>query len=116
MIKLINWVNHKWNQVNFWFHDMATKLDIGWIVSLSIWSYDRMYWRLPEKWQLIGNIPYSEYLLQYELDMAKHQARYYANYAYDLQWIIIESIPEKEDCIHITETEFVKAAATQSEV
>lgn len=58
---------------------------------MSIWAYGRLYWRLSDEWQLICGIPVKEYTLRYELELARRQAAYFANYAYDLQWQILFS-------------------------
>jgi len=94
---LVNKINSYWNQTNFWFHDMAVKINIGWLVSLSVWFYDRMHWTLSNKWQLIGDKPYDKYMLEYELYIAQHQVRYYANLAYEYQWALIEAMSDDEE-------------------
>jgi hypothetical protein len=109
MKKLINHFNRWWNRTNFWFHDLATKTNIRWIVSFSIWTYDHLHWSLSEKWQLIGGVSHREYMLQQELELALHQAQYYANYAYELQWSFlekgIETIPDAEQVEQIEEVQ-----------
>jgi hypothetical protein len=52
-------------------------------------------WNLPEEWQIINGIPFKEFMLRHELEIAHHQIRYYANYAYDLQCIAIEFSEER---------------------
>ena len=91
MLTAINYLNVKWNQIIYWFHHASARTGIGWLVSLSVWAYDRLHWRLSDEWQLICGVPLREYTLRYELELAQHQIRYFANYAYDLQWQIIES-------------------------
>jgi len=116
VIKLINWVNHKWNQIIFWIHDVTTRMGVG---HTSVWLYDNLNWTLPQKWQLIAGKTHEQYMLEHELYIAKHQVQYYANLAYDYQWVILDAIvpeeEESEDCVQITETEFVKAASKQTD-
>lgn len=99
MVKTVNYLNNKWNQYIFWFHDAATKTGIRPLVSLSIWIYDKLWWRLPENWQLVCGVPFKEYLLKHELELAKHQARYFADYSYQLQCYILcsDKQEDKED-------------------
>ena len=95
MMKVANCLNGWWNRSIFWFHDAATRTNIRWLVSLSIWMYDRMFWRLSDDWQLVCGMPLKEYKLRYDLELAQHQIRYYADYAYELQCLIL--FPEKEE-------------------
>lgn len=81
-------------------------------MSLSIWAYDRLYWRLSEEWQLICGVPFKEYTLRYELELARHQARYFANYAYDLQCRILFADNETSDAEEQTQEKVVSAAET----
>ena len=90
----LNFVNRKWNQIVFWFHDFSVRLDIGWMVRASVWAHDKMYWELPEKYQTINGVSLREYKLEQELEVARHQIQYYANYANDLQWQLINMMPE----------------------
>jgi hypothetical protein len=94
MLTIANALNWRWNALIYRFHDAATRTNIRWLVSLSIWAYDRLTWRLPEEWQLVCGVPLPEYTLRHELWLARHQARWYANYAYELQ---CQSLSEKED-------------------
>lgn len=80
-----------------WFHDASVRLNIRWLVNLSIWALNNLIWTLPEDWQLINNISLREYNLIRELELAHHQIEYYANYAYKLQWQILEQKQQKED-------------------
>lgn len=91
MLIIANALNWRWNALVYWCHDAATRTDIRWLVALSIWAYDRLTWRLPDEWQLIGGIPFREYTLQCELELARHQVQYFADYAYELQWRLIDS-------------------------
>lgn len=97
MLKTINLVNNQWNRFVFWFHDASTRTNIRWLVALSVWAFDRMFWRLPEQYQLVCGIPFKEYELRHQLELARHQSQYWAEYAYDLQWHIIESMAEHEE-------------------
>ena len=85
MLAAINALNARWNQFVYWLHDAATRTGIGWLVTASIWAYDRLTWRLPDEWQLVCGVPLAEYTLRWELELARHQARWYAEYAADLQ-------------------------------
>ena len=105
----VNKMNSRWNQIIFWIHDASTKIGLG---AQTVWIYDKMHWSLSEKWQLIGGIPHAEYLLQHELYLANHQARYYANYAYDLQWAILEALPDVEETELIYEEKGEKKCKT----
>ena len=82
---------------------MTTRVGIG---HTSVWLFDNLTWTLPQKWQLIAGKTHEQYMLEYELDLAKHQAQYYANLAYEYQWALLDTLPdaeEKEDCVKITE-------------
>lgn len=57
--------------------------------------FDYLRWELSEEWQLINGMPLKEYKLRYELELALHQARYFADYAYDLQCLIF--FPEESE-------------------
>ena len=85
MYRILNYVNRKWNNCVFLFHDLATKTRIGWLVKLSIWAHDKAIWELPERLQLIGGVPVYQLRLERELEIAKHQAEYWSNYAGELQ-------------------------------
>lgn len=89
MLTAINYLNAQWNRTIYWFHDASTRTGVRWLVSLSIWAYDRLSWRLSDEWQLICGVPVKEYTLRYELELARHQTAYFANYAYDLQCQIL---------------------------
>ena len=57
-----------------------------------------MYWELPEKYRTINGVPLREYKLERELEVARHQIQYYANYASDLQWQLCSVyFPEEND-------------------
>jgi hypothetical protein len=88
-MRLLNAINARWNRLIYWCHDAATRTGIGWLTSLSVWLYDRYHWRLPDDWQLVCGLPLAEYTLRCELDLARHQARWYAEYAADLQWAML---------------------------
>jgi hypothetical protein len=89
MMTLLNEINWHWNRCIYWMHDTAARTRIGWLVTLSIWAYDRLTWRLPDRWQLVCGVPLVEYTLRHELELARHQARWYAEYANDLQWAML---------------------------
>lgn len=97
MLKSVNYLNTRWNQIIYWFHDASARAGIGWLVSLSVWAYDRLHWRLSDEWQLICGIPIKEYTLRYELELARHQTQWFAEYAYDLQCQILFSNAETSD-------------------
>lgn len=90
MMRIANEINWRWNSLVYWMHDAATRTGVRWLVTLSIWAYDRLTWRLPERWQLVCGVPLAEYTLRHELEMARHQARWYAEYAYDLQGMLLD--------------------------
>lgn len=117
VIILINWINRRWNNFIFYLHDLTAKCGIG---HTTVWLYDNLTWTLPEKWERIGGKSTEQYMLEHELNIALHQAQYYANLAYEYQWVILDAMsPEEEgneDCVHITETEFVKAAKELKDV
>lgn len=104
MLKILNLINNKWNQIIFWFHDFSVKTNIKWLISLSIWAYDKLIWNLPDKYQLIGDLRLSEYKLLRELELAHHQISYYANYANELQWQILEITEQKNTILEVEET------------
>ena len=93
MMTLLNELNARWNRLIYWLHDAATRTGIRWLTTMSIWAYGRLTWRLPERWQLVCGVPFAEYTLRHELEMARHQARWYANYAFDLQCEVLASKP-----------------------
>ena len=97
MYRFLNYINRKWNQSVFLFHDLATKTKIGWLVKLSIWSHDKMFWQLPERLQLIGGMTVAEHRLTRELELAEHQIQYWIDYATDLQSALLEMIPDIEE-------------------
>lgn len=84
VLTLLGFVNFKWNCFVGWIHDVSARWGIG---HTTVWLYDNLTWSLPNKWQLIGGVPYHEYLLRCELDTAQHQIRYYSNMAYEL-WLL----------------------------
>ena len=94
MMRLINWVNSRWNNFIFLIHDITTRMGIG---HTSVWLFDNMTWTLPEKWQLIAGKTHEQYLLEHELYIARHQVQYYANLAYEYQWIILDAMDPVND-------------------
>jgi hypothetical protein len=96
-VRTVNRLNRIWNSAVMRFHDESVRLDVRWMVLLSIWALDRLTWTLPEEWQLVDGVPLSEYRLMRELEIARHQIRYYADYAHELQWQILEKIPREEE-------------------
>lgn len=103
MFKIINYLNNLWNRTIYWFHDASVRVNIRWLVVLSIWAYDRLIWQLSDEYQLVDGMTLKEYKLQRELELAYHQIQYYANYANDLQWQIIENLPEEEESLETKE-------------
>ena len=103
MLKIINYLNNRWNRTIYWFHDASVRVNIRWLVVLSIWAYDRLIWQLSDEYQLVDGITLKEYKLQRELELAYHQIQYYTNYANDLQWHIIENLPEEEESLETKE-------------
>lgn len=101
MLWLVNRVNQIWNRSISSFHDLSVKTNIRWLVVLSIWAYDRMLWQLSEDWQLVDGVKFSEYKLQRELEIARHQIQYYADYAYELQCQLLEVHNSKEENHHL---------------
>lgn len=97
MLKAINYVNGSWNRFVFWFHDISTRANVRWLVTLSIWMFDRLNWRLPDRYQLICGVPFEEYMLRHELELARHQSQYWADYAYELQLQILEDLASSEE-------------------
>lgn len=97
MYRMLNYVNRKWNQSVFWFHDIATKTNIKWLVTFSIWAHDKMIWQLPERLQLVGCIPVSEHRLQAQLDLANHQIEYWMDYVGELQTELFNMMPDVEE-------------------
>lgn len=100
-MRTINYINQKWNQIINWFHDASVKLNIRCLIVLSIWSLKNLIWTLPENWQLVGNISLREYKLKRELEIARHQIQYYANYAHELQWQLLEEENEEQEVVLI---------------
>ena len=94
MMRLINWVNSRWNNFIFFIHDITTRMGIG---HTSVWLFDNMTWTLPEKWQLVAGKTHEQYLLEHELYIARHQVQYYANLAYEYQWIILDAMDPVND-------------------
>jgi len=97
MLALANELNWRWNRCICWLHDAAARTRIGWLTSLSIWVYDRLTWRLPERWQLVCGVPLAEYTLRCDLELAQHQTRWYAEYAYELQCMALAEEEESTD-------------------
>lgn len=94
LLNAIGFINFKWNCFIGWIHDLSAKWGVG---HWTVWFYDNFTWSLPTKWQLIGGVPYHEYVARCELDTAYHQIRYYSNLAYEYQWAIIDALyPEEE--------------------
>ena len=104
MKRLVNWVNHKWNNFIFWIHDVTTRMGIG---HTSVWLFDNLTWTLPYKWQLIAGKTHEQYLLEHELYIAQHQVQYYANLAYEYQWVILDAL-EDEKSEEVINTEIKK--------
>lgn len=96
-MRTVNRLNRIWNSAIMRFHEESVRLDVRWMVTLSIWALDRLTWTLPEEWQLVDGVPLREYRLMRELEIARHQIRYYADYAHELQWQILEKIPREEE-------------------
>jgi hypothetical protein len=96
-VRTVNRLNLIWNAAIMRFHDASARLGVQWMVNLSIWALDRLTWTLPEEWQLVDGIPLREYRLMRELEVARHQIGYYADYAHELQRQILEQIPREED-------------------
>ena len=96
MYRFLNYVNRKWNNTVFLFHDIATKTNINWVVKLSIWAHDNMIWQLPEKKQLIGGVSVRELRLERELELANHQIQYWINYSSELQDELLKLFPEED--------------------
>ena len=94
MLTVANALNWRWNALIYWLHDAATRTNIGWLTSLSVLAYDRLTWRLPDRWQLVCGVPLAEYTLRQELELARHQTRWFAEYAYELQCMVAL----EEDC------------------
>lgn len=97
MIRLLNWINRKWNHSVFWFHDVATRTNINFMIKFSIWAHDKLTWELSDRLQLISGIPVSEHRLMRELDLANHQIEYWLGYATDLQNSLVDMIPDAEE-------------------
>lgn len=99
MLIIANALNWRWNALVYWMHDAATRTNVRWLVTLSIWAYDRLTWRLPDEWQLVCGVPLAEYTLRCDLELARHQARWFAEYAHDLQWAMLLSEPDEADVL-----------------
>ncbi len=78
----------------FRIHDITARLGIG---HTTVWLYDNLTWTLPRNWELIGDKTYDQYLLEHELYIAKHQMNYYANLAYEYQWVILNALVEEDE-------------------
>jgi len=102
-MRTVNRLNRIWNRTILWFHDASVRLEVRWMVTFSIWALDRLTWTLPEDWQLVDGITLREYKLIRELELARHQIRYYMDYAHELQWQILEQNPQKEEFEEIRE-------------
>lgn len=113
-MQTINYLNRKWNRTIYWFHDASVRWNIRFLVVLSIWFLNNLIWTLPEHWQLINNISLREYKLQRELEVAYHQIEYYANYAYQLQWEVLEHNFQKQE--EENNEEFSKAARRRKQL
>ena len=97
MHRILNYVNRKWNQTIFWFHDIATKTNIKWLVTFSIWAHDKMIWELSERLQLIDGIPVTEHRLIREIDLSNHQIKYWMDYATELQNSLMDMMPDAKE-------------------
>jgi len=86
-LKIINYINFKWNNLIGYIHDVSAKMGIG---NWTVWFYDTFIWHLSNKWRIIGNVRYNEYLLQHEISRQEHQIQYFANLAADLSWELID--------------------------
>lgn len=105
-MRFLNWINSKWNSFVFYVHDLTTRWGIG---HTSVWFYDKMHWTLPTKWQRIAGKTHEQYLLEHELYLARHQAQYYANLAYEYQWALLDiTLPEKEEVEEVINEELKK--------
>ena len=94
-LKIVNWINGKWNSFVFYIHDLTTRWGIG---HTSVWFYDTLQWRLPAKWELFCGKTNEQYMLESELCIAQHQAQYYAKLAYEYQWAYLDlALPEEEE-------------------
>lgn len=103
MLKAVNYLNFYWNYFIFWFHHVSTRTNIRWLTSLSIWMFDNLRWQLSDDWQMVNGMSLREYKLRYELELAYHQVRYFADYAYDLQCLVL--FPEKEEGLAVVSDE-----------
>jgi hypothetical protein len=90
MIKAANYLNEWWNRAILLFHDASVRTNLRWLVRLSVWAHHRLTWNLPEEWRLVDGMPLREYMLRHELEIARHQIRYFADYASELQERIFE--------------------------
>lgn len=104
-LKIINWINGKWNSFVFYIHDLTARWGIG---HTSVWFYDKMHWTLPMKWQRIAGKTHEQYLLEHELYLARHQAQYYANLAYEYQWAYLDLVLPEEESEEIINEELNK--------
>lgn len=90
MIKAANYLNERWNRAVLLFHDASVRTNVRWLVRLSVWAHRRLTWNLPYGWRLVDGIPLNEYRLRHELEIARHQMRYFADYAAELQERLLE--------------------------
>lgn len=93
-LRLLGWVNFKWNCGVGWIHDLSAKWGVG---HWTVWFYDTFRWTLPNHLQLIGGKRYAEYMLEYELRIANHQINYYSNLAADWMLAYFRTLPEVEE-------------------
>ena len=108
MYRILNYVTRKWNNCVFKFHDLATKTNISPLVNFSIWAHDKLVWELPEKYQLIGGVSVQQCRLEQQLDIAKHQANYYFEYATELQEQVWK-LQDEVDALESNESELATA-------
>lgn len=90
MMKIANRLNDLWNRNILLFHDTSVRINVRWLVRLSVWAHRRLTWNLPDEWKLVDGMPLNEYRLLHELKTARHQIRYFADYASELQNQILE--------------------------
>ena len=81
LLTILGVINFRWNCFVGWIHDLSARWGVG---HRTVWFYDNFTWSLPTKWQLMGGVPYHEYVVRCELDTANHQINYYSNMAYEL--------------------------------
>ena len=110
LLTVLGFVNFKWNCFVGWIHDLSAKWGVG---HTTVWLYDNFTWSLPTKWQLIGGVPYHEYLLRCELDTANHQINYYANLAYEL-WVtqLLQDLEAEDDVEKISDNKLNRKEKT----